>query len=190
MTVGWAGGAGWTGRWGAINDQWAWYSAPSATQRFRVSFWAAVSFLCDFLGGISSEGESAKMRSTRGLSSTLPGTKAPALTACSRISSRRSALRAAVSAPWQAKQFSTRMGRISRLYCSFSAEKAGTTEAQSQREDQSQLVRMDAFMTCRSFLVFSVPLCSWAGASGERDSFEERPQGAHAPRLPGAGRVS
>ena len=55
------------------------------------------------------------MRAISSLSSGLPGTIAPASTAASRRSSRRSALRAALSGPWQAKQFSARIGRIARL---------------------------------------------------------------------------
>ena len=45
--------AGSCGRWGVRKDQWGWYSAPAAIQRLRVSFWAGVSFLCDFGGGIT-----------------------------------------------------------------------------------------------------------------------------------------
>src|SRR5688572_12733532 len=40
--------------------------------------------------------------------------------AASRLSIRRSLLRAALSGPWQAKQFSARIGRMSRLYWSLS----------------------------------------------------------------------
>ena len=63
-------------------------------------------------------GSLALIRATSSLPSSSPGVIAPALIASSRRSNRKSALRAALSGPWQAKQFSARMGRTSRLYSS------------------------------------------------------------------------
>ena len=79
---------------------------------------AAVSVLVVFGGGISSLGSSALIRAISSLDSGSLGAMAPASMAASRRSSRRSALRAALSGPWQAKQFSARIGRMSRLYSS------------------------------------------------------------------------
>ena len=56
---------------------------------------------------------------------------ASALMAASRWSSRRSALREALSGPWQAKQCSERIGRTSRLYSSLSSARPGA-EASSR----------------------------------------------------------
>jgi hypothetical protein len=81
-----------------------------------MSFWEADSFLSVFSGGMTCLGSADRMRSIRALSSIFPGVIAPALIASSRWSSRKLALRAALSGPWQAKQFSARMGRTSRLY--------------------------------------------------------------------------
>ena len=64
---------------------------------------------------MSSLGSLALIRATSSLPSVSPGVMAPALMASSRRSSRKSALRAALSGPWQAKQFSARIGRTSRL---------------------------------------------------------------------------
>jgi len=67
-----------------------------------------------------SSGSSVITLCIRVLSSTFPGTRAFISMAASRWSSRKSPFRAALSAPWHAKQFSNRIGRISRLYSSFS----------------------------------------------------------------------
>src|SRR5581483_5552802 len=107
--------AGNGGRLGGINDQCGSYSAPFAIQRFSISFWASVNFFLVLGGGIKCDLLSDKMRSIRELFSTSPGTMASDLMASSRRSRRRSALRAALSAPWQAKQFSAKMGRTSWL---------------------------------------------------------------------------
>ena len=83
----------------------------------------------------------AKTRSTRTLSSALPGTIAPYSTASSRLSRRSSAFRAALSGPWQAKQFSARIGRMSRLYSSLSAaaaRAAAQCRAKSATDKQSK----------------------------------------------------
>ena len=84
---------------GGMNDQSGWYSAPAAIQALSVSFWAAVSCLWIDGGGMTSSLSVAKMRWIISLSSGLPGTMAPALTATSRRSSRRSAFREALSGP-------------------------------------------------------------------------------------------
>src|SRR5437773_5261666 len=80
------------------------------------------------------------MRSRRALSLRLPGLIAPILMAASRSSSRRLALRAALSGPWQAKQFSARIGRTSRLYSILAWAQSGkegvkkaTPEARQER---------------------------------------------------------
>ena len=118
---------------GGMNDHSGWYSAPAAIQALSVSFWAAVSCLWIEGGGITSSLSVAKMRWIISLSSGLPGAMAPALTATSRRSNRRSAFREALSGPWQAKQFSARIGRTSRLKLSFSA--AVATKAGSATSD-------------------------------------------------------
>ena len=81
----------------------------------------AVSTLCDLGVGITLSFSVLKILSMMGLFSALPATMAPNFMASSRLSNRRSALRAALSGPWQAKQFSERMGRMSLLYLSLSA---------------------------------------------------------------------
>src|SRR5262245_33884354 len=55
---------------------------------------------------------------------------APIFTASSRTSRRRSPLRAALSGPWQAKQFSARIGRMSRLNVGWPA---GAANRRTQR---------------------------------------------------------
>ncbi len=107
--------SGTAGRVGGISDQCFSYSAPWATHRLSVSFWAAVSVFFVFGGGIRSDSSSEKIRWMAALSSGLPGTIASASIAWSRTSSRSFALRAAESGPWQGKQFSMRIGRTSRL---------------------------------------------------------------------------
>ena len=63
--------------------------------------------LLDDGGGITSSGSSEKTRARISRPSGSPGMIAPALIAASRLSIRRSALREALSAPWQRKQFSS-----------------------------------------------------------------------------------
>jgi hypothetical protein len=116
--------AGTAGRVGAMNDQCGWYCAPSWTQRRRSVFCASVTTFLVFGGGITSVGSVEQTRSMSELLAGLPGTIAPNSTASSRRSSRRSALRAALSAPWQAKQLSARIGRMSRLYSIFAGDGA------------------------------------------------------------------
>ena len=103
---------------GGSNAQCFAYSAPDSIQRLRISFCAAVSFLPDFGGGICSSG-SAWMRRISSLLSGFFGTIAfsplgSSAMAPARSSSRRSAWRASLSKPWQAKQFSARIGNTSR----------------------------------------------------------------------------
>src|SRR5262249_7061951 len=101
--------------------------------------------------------------SIRSLLSASPGTMASPLMASSRRSSRRSALRAALSAPWQAKQFSAKMGRTSRLYWSFfSAARTAelTTESQrTQRENKNRDDRTIRFISGFPFCFFLCVLC-------------------------------
>ena len=63
----------------------------------------------------------SKRRAIRSLSAGLPGARTPDLIASSARSKRKSPLRAALSGPWQAKQFSAKIGRMSRLYSSLRA---------------------------------------------------------------------
>src|SRR5437868_7004136 len=65
------------------------------------------------------------MRSMSALLSGWPGAIASASSAASRWASRSPALREALSGPWQAKQFSARIGRMSRLYSIFVWANAG-----------------------------------------------------------------
>jgi len=128
--------AGGRGRTGGMNDQWFWYSAPSAIHRFSSAFCAPVRLLRLLGGGMSCSGSSASIRATSSLSSGFPGTMAVDCMAMSRRSSRKSALRAALSGPWQAKQFSERIGRISRLYSSLPcawAQRSGTASRNNER---------------------------------------------------------
>ena len=88
---------------------------PEATQRLSRSFCAAVSVLFDvgrrhdLLGVVREDpgDQLARVEVAGGDRAGLDGVVAR--------SSRRSALRAALSGPWQAKQFSRRIGRMSRL---------------------------------------------------------------------------
>jgi len=58
--------------------------------------------------------------------------------ASSRRSSRRLALRAALSGPWQAKQFSARIGRTSRLYRSRGPWPARVPAARHRRHRRDE----------------------------------------------------
>jgi len=94
------------GRFGAMSDQCASYGAPSLIHCFKSAICCAVSFLSLFGGGMISSGSFEETRDASSLCSTLPGTMArtPSLSASapSRVSSRRSALRAFLSGPWHA----------------------------------------------------------------------------------------
>src|SRR5215471_7365676 len=86
-----------------------------------VSFCVCVSVLCENSGGMM-RGPAAKTRCTMALFSGSPGTigtvpAAVGLRASSRISSRMPAIRELRSGPWQRKQVSAMIGRISRLNC-------------------------------------------------------------------------
>ena len=122
-----------------MNDQCGWYSAPAAIHALSSSFCAAVSFLWSSAAASPRPGRRRRSAAISSLSSGLPGTMAPALTATSRRSSRRSALRAALSGPWQAKQFSARIGRMSRLKLGF--ESAAQTESAKQANDPASRAR-------------------------------------------------
>ena len=90
---------------------------------------------------MTSSGSSAMIRAISSLASGSPGAIAPASTAASRRSSRRSALRAALSGPWQAKQFSARIGRMSRLYSSLPAARAEPFERTKIARAQAIILR-------------------------------------------------
>ena len=129
--------AGTAGRVGAMNAQCGSYSAPSDTQRFRVAFCSAVSFLCDDGGGMRCSSSSARSRRlTNSDSSSLPGAMAPRSIAAARSSKRSLALRAAESGPWQEKHVSARIGRMSRL--NFSGASAPAAGAASPRHKTKQ----------------------------------------------------
>src|SRR5260370_38185258 len=92
-----------------------------------VSFCAAVRSLCAYLGGMTC-GSVAKTRRTMALFSGSPGAigVAPVLdvfNASSRRSRRKPAWRARASGPWQRKQVSDMIGRMSRLKRTGSAAK-------------------------------------------------------------------
>jgi hypothetical protein len=82
-------------------------------------FSAAVSFLCDFGGGITSSLSSLTIRSQASLFVRSPGTiaRTPSISAVapSDVLSLSVALRVWGSKPWQAKHLSERIGRTSRL---------------------------------------------------------------------------
>ena len=89
---------------------------PRLIHRLSSSFCAAVSVLCDFrrrheLVGIVAE-DALDQLALVGLAR---DDRLSLASAESRTSSRRSALRWFLSGPWQAKQFSDRIGRMSRL---------------------------------------------------------------------------
>ncbi len=106
--------AGTAGRRIGSKAQCAWYSAPSAIQRFKMPASALVSGLGDDGGGITSSGSVVVMRWMISLASKSGDS----------TSSRRPASRLSSSGPWQAKHFEARMGRTSRLYPrGFSAAK-------------------------------------------------------------------
>ena len=100
--------------------------------------------MLDFGGGIISLRSVAVMRAISSLAFRSPGTiaaspDAAGRNASSRTSSRKSAFRAFASGPWHAKQFSDRMGRISRLKltssaCTIAREASNTnTDNKTQR---------------------------------------------------------
>ena len=88
---------------------------PGGDPAFEQVFCRSVNFFFVRGGGITLDGSSQKMRLTSLLLSGSPGTMAPFLTAAVRWSRRNRALRDPASGPWQAKQFSARIGRMSRL---------------------------------------------------------------------------
>ena len=104
---------------GAAKAQWDSYFAPCRIQALMVALSCMLSFRCDFGWGMTSSGSSLMMRCQTSLLARSPGTMGvPPL--CSRVASsgrsRRSlALRDFSSKPWHEKQFSERMGRMSRL---------------------------------------------------------------------------
>ena len=89
-----------------------------------------VSFLPDFGGGMTSSASLLATRSISSLSLLLPGTITGSFfrSASSLRSSRSSALRALASGPWQVKQFSDRIGRMSLLKWTGSESPARAAE--------------------------------------------------------------
>ena len=107
---------------GGMNDQCLAYGAPCSIQRLSNSFCSGLSARCESGGGIISDSScwrcGARVRSARDGR----GRSARAVAvgeAESATSSRRSACRLFSSKPWHWKQFSERIGRMSRLKSSF-----------------------------------------------------------------------
>ncbi len=103
LTQPWSWTAGTAGRAGLTSDQCASHAAPCSIQRLTRSFCAALSFLCDFTGGMRSDSSSAMMRWYNSLSAGLPFTTgvtpSRAVNSPSSVSSRRPRLRVAGSGP-------------------------------------------------------------------------------------------
>ena len=157
--------AGGVGRVGGMNDQCGWYSAPSAIQRLSSSFCSGRSTFLSAGGGMTSSGSSEKMRSSMTLESGSPGAIAPDSTASSRRSRRRSPFRLALSAPWQEKQFSTRIGRMSLLKSSPEARPAGpATRTESRQTYSNRNSRMRS------------PRCGHAATQKSRSIQQEKPR--------------
>ena len=100
--------------------------------------------MCALGGGITSSGSAAWMRTNSSLVSGFPGAMATfpdfaGRRASSRTSRRRLALRCWASGPWQAKQCSERMGRMSWLNDSGRAGE-GTEGVASAQSHCSKLV--------------------------------------------------
>ena len=120
---------------GDTNAQCGSYVAPSAIHRSSVSTCSSKSrpiLACG--GGMTASGSSETIRATSSLSSIFSGTiaRAPLSSssiATSGISSRSPACRLPLSGPWQAKQLSERIGRMSRLNDSRGFGPAGSTAA-------------------------------------------------------------
>ena len=134
--------AGTGGCFTGSNAQCPVHVAPSFTQRLSSSTCAGWSGLWSFGGGITSSLSFVVMRRISSLFSSDPGTTAtspdsPLPNAASFTSSRSSALRLFASGPWQVKQFSERIGRMSRLKSSFvvasSARAVAAVSARSSR---------------------------------------------------------
>ena len=111
--------AGSAGFCGGLNAQCLVQVAPCSTHRRSTATCSGVSGLPVFFGGICRSGSWLSIRAISSLSPGLPGTIArPPLSssanAPSWVSSRSPALRALSSGPWQAKQWSERIGRTSR----------------------------------------------------------------------------
>ena len=111
---------GTAGRTGGTNAQCFSYRAPPSIHRRRIAFSATESVLCDFGGGMISSRSCVLIRDHNslpfksfGLMITAPLSPLP--NAPSSVSNRISDFRFFASKPWQAKQFSARIGRISRL---------------------------------------------------------------------------
>ena len=167
--------AGGSGRFGRDERPVRLILGPCGDPALRASPSARRSASCATSAAASpASASSARMRSTSSLSSGLPGTMAPASTAASRWSSRRSALRAALSGPWQAKQFSARIGRMSRLYSSLPRprRRAARRRAQLRGREQNdayrcieQLLDLSLRMPLRpcAICAFADPLCFAGG---------------------------
>ncbi len=111
---------GTTGFSGFTNAQCPCHGAPARIHCLSFSFSSGLSFLCESGGGMMSSSSVALTRRQSSLFARLPGTTAGSRLAVfsknpSFVSRRRPALRALASGPWQAVQYSERMGRMSRL---------------------------------------------------------------------------
>ena len=137
-SIGWSRRASLAGTLGfaaGTNAQCGSYFAPSVIQRLRSSTCSSVRRpIFASGGGITLSGSSEVTRAMSSLAATSSGTIAreplsSSATACSATSSRRPACRLPLSGPWQAKQFSDRIGRMSRLNESFAGPAAGGASA-------------------------------------------------------------
>ena len=116
---------------GETSDQCGCHGAPCSIQRRTSAIWSGSSFLCVSGGGMTSSSSLESMRWKRVLLSgwplmTVGGSSFPFLSTRAAkkpasVSRRRPTLRVPGSGPWQWKQFSATIGRMSRLNSTFSS---------------------------------------------------------------------
>ena len=128
-----------SGRCGAIYAQCGSYFAPALIHRRKSSTSAAESGgFFDSRGGIRTSGSSLATRVINSLPSASRGTIAHSVAPSSR-SSRNSAFRAAESGPWQAKQRSARIGRMSRLKLGSSAAAVAASRHNTMKKSATRV---------------------------------------------------
>ena len=113
--------------------QWSSHFAPCSIHFVSVATCSLVSVLPLSAGGMWSA-SAAVMRFSNSLFFTSPGTTATAPLAASPLalfstSSRSFAFSLPLSGPWQAKQFSLKIGRTSRLNCTSAAGAASDSKS-------------------------------------------------------------
>ena len=136
------------GRCGVVKAQCSCQCAPSAIQVFSLAICSTVSFLPLSVGGMTSSSSLDVIRAISVLCAGSPGAMAispdlAGLNASSLTSNRSLPLRAFSSGPWQAKQYSDRIGRISRLKSMepFVPDLAGTLSPKSVVAPHRRTVR-------------------------------------------------